>query len=60
MIRQMFMRRDEEAAEIKPTVPLIVTLWLCAAAGILMGFFPQLILEGIGHVFSFTADFWSA
>jgi NADH-quinone oxidoreductase subunit N len=60
MIRQMFMRRDEEATDIKPSIPLLITLWLCAAAGILMGFFPHLILEGIGHVFSFTSDFWSA
>lgn len=60
IIRQMFMRRDEESSEVKLTVPLAITLWLCAAVGVLMGFFPQVILDGIGHVFNFTTDFWQA
>lgn len=60
IIRQMFMRRGEETEEIKPAVPLVIVLWLCAAAGVLMGFFPQFILRWVGEVFSLATDFWSA
>ncbi|MNL79718.1 NADH:ubiquinone oxidoreductase subunit N [compost metagenome] len=56
IIRQMFMRRDEEGGEVKPTVPLAVTLWLCAVAGVLMGFFPQYIMDLISQVFNFMSD----
>ncbi|WP_438447479.1 NADH-quinone oxidoreductase subunit N [Gorillibacterium sp. sgz5001074] len=56
MIRQMFMRYDEEAKDVKPTLPLTITLWVCAAAGLLMGFFPHVILEGIQNIFSLGTD----
>ncbi|MDF2925830.1 MAG: NADH:ubiquinone oxidoreductase subunit [Paenibacillaceae bacterium] len=56
IIRQMFMRRGEEEEDIKPTLPLSITLWLCAIAGVLMGFFPQFIIEWMGQVFSFMSD----
>jgi NADH-quinone oxidoreductase subunit N len=59
LIRQMFMRYDEESREIKLTAPLAITLWLCAAAGVLMGFFPHRIMDAIQTVFSFSTDFWS-
>lgn len=60
LVRQMFMRRDEEETVLRPAEPLVITLWLCAAAGVLMGFFPHLLIEGISQIFSFTTDFWSA
>jgi NADH-quinone oxidoreductase subunit N len=60
IIRQMFMRADEESRQIRLTVPLAITLWVCAAAGVLMGFFPHRILEAIQDVFSFGTDFWAS
>lgn len=59
IIRQMFMRYDEEAKEIKLTLPLAITVWICALAGVLMGFFPDLIVGFIQDVFSFSTDFWA-
>lgn len=59
LVRQMFMRRDEEETPVRTTVPLVITLWLCAAAGVLMGLAPHILMDGISQVFSFTTDFWS-
>jgi NADH-quinone oxidoreductase subunit N len=55
-IRQMFMRSDYEPAEVKVPAPLGITVWLCAIAGVLLGFFPQLVLSGIDRIFSLTKD----
>jgi NADH-quinone oxidoreductase subunit N len=57
IIRQMFMRSDIEAAEVRISLPLGITAWLCALIGVGMGFFPQLILEYIERIFSLTKDF---
>lgn len=56
LIRQMFMRRDEEGGEVRSTIPLTITLWLCAVAGVLMGFFPQYIMDWISDVFYYMSD----
>lgn len=60
LVRQMFMRADEESREVKLTAPLAITLWLCAGAGVLMGFFPHRIIDAIQSVFTFSTDFWSS
>jgi len=56
MIRQMFMRYDEESKAIRVTAPLVITLWLCAAAGILMGFFPDEVIGYIQKIFTLGQD----
>ncbi|WP_394297958.1 hypothetical protein [Gordoniibacillus kamchatkensis] len=58
-IRQMFMRTDQESKEVSVPVPLGITVWLCALAGVLLGFFPQLVLSGIDRIFSLTKDMFS-
>jgi NADH-quinone oxidoreductase subunit N len=55
-IRQMFMRSDYEAADVHVSTPLGVTVWICALAGVLLGFFPQLILQYVDRIFSLTKD----
>jgi NADH-quinone oxidoreductase subunit N len=57
VIRQMFMRSDMESTEVRVSLPLGITAWLCALIGVAMGFFPQLILNYIEHIFSLAQDF---
>jgi NADH-quinone oxidoreductase subunit N len=57
IIRQMFMSSDIEASEVKSSDPLSITAWLCALAGVAMGFFPQILLNYIEQVFSLAKDF---
>lgn len=59
LIRQMFMRYDDEAKDVKLTMPLAITLWVCAAAGVVMGFFPHRVLGWIQDVFSLGTDFFA-
>ncbi|MDQ0874567.1 NADH:ubiquinone oxidoreductase subunit 2 (subunit N) [Paenibacillus sp. V4I3] len=54
--RQMFMRSDYEGAEIRVSTPLGITLWLCTAVMLVMGFYPQGVLGWIGSVFTMTQD----
>lgn len=55
-IRQMFMRTDYDSKEVKVPLPLGITVWVCAIAGVVLGFFPQLVLSGIDRIFSLTKD----
>ncbi|TBL72965.1 NADH-quinone oxidoreductase subunit N [Paenibacillus thalictri] len=55
-IRQMFMRSDNESREIQTSGTLGVTLWICVAATLIMGFFPQGILAWIGKIFTLSHD----
>ncbi|MDB5053331.1 MAG: subunit of NADH:ubiquinone oxidoreductase [Bacilli bacterium] len=55
-IRQMFMRSDMEAKDVKPSVPLALTIWICAVATVLLGFFPHIVLNYIQSIFSITND----
>jgi NADH-quinone oxidoreductase subunit N len=55
-IRQMFMRTDYDAAEVKVPVPLGITVWVCAAAGVVLGLFPQAVLSELDRIFSLTKD----
>ncbi|WP_281883151.1 NADH-quinone oxidoreductase subunit N [Paenibacillus sp. YYML68] len=56
IIRQMFMRSDDESAPLRPTLPLTITMWLCAIGGVALGLYPQGILAYIERIFSLTQD----
>ncbi|MED4601467.1 NADH-quinone oxidoreductase subunit N [Paenibacillus validus] len=56
LIRQMFMRSDDASAPIRPALPLSITMWLCAAASVLLGLFPQGVLAYIEQIFTLTQD----
>ncbi|QGQ93489.1 NADH-quinone oxidoreductase subunit N [Paenibacillus psychroresistens] len=56
LIRQMFMRSDIEARDLKPTIPLAIVIWICTIITLLLGFFPQVILNQIETIFSMTKD----
>jgi NADH-quinone oxidoreductase subunit N len=55
-IRQMYMRTDIGPDELKTPVPLVVTAWICAVIGILLGFFPHVLLNYIEKIFTLTHD----
>ena len=57
IIRQMFMRSDYEPAEIKVSIPLGITVWLCALISVAFGVVPHLVLKGIEAIFTLTKDF---
>ncbi|KRE73625.1 NADH-quinone oxidoreductase subunit N [Paenibacillus sp. Soil750] len=57
IVRQMFMRSDYEPAAIKVSVPLGITVWLCALISVALGVVPHLVLKGIESVFTLTKDF---
>lgn len=56
IIRQMFMRGGNEAGEVKPALPLTITMWLCALAGLFLGFYPQGVLRYIQEIFTLGTD----
>ncbi len=56
VVRQMFMRSGYESPEVKISLPLGITVWLCAIAGVVLGFFPQLVLKWIESIFSLAKD----
>jgi NADH-quinone oxidoreductase subunit N len=56
LIRQMFMRSDMEDVDTKPTVPLVITMWTCAGITLLLGFFPQVLLNYIQSIFIVGKD----
>ncbi|TVY09305.1 NADH-quinone oxidoreductase subunit N [Paenibacillus cremeus] len=55
-IRQMFMRSDFEAQEVKVSLPLGITMWLCAGVSVILGLVPQWVLGYIERIFSLTQD----
>ncbi|AFH59185.1 NADH-quinone oxidoreductase subunit N [Paenibacillus caseinilyticus] len=55
-IRQMFMRSNEEAGEIRIPLTLGITMWLCAGASLLLGVIPHVVLGYIDSIFSLTKD----
>ena len=55
-IRQMFMRSDYEAREVHVSLPLGITMWLCAGVSVLIGLFPQWVIGYIERIFSLTQD----
>jgi NADH-quinone oxidoreductase subunit N len=56
LIRQMFMRSDIEARDVKPTLPLAIVIWICTVVTLLLGFFPQVVLNYIQSIFSLGKD----
>ncbi|WP_072337145.1 MULTISPECIES: NADH-quinone oxidoreductase subunit N [unclassified Paenibacillus] len=56
LIRQMFMRSDDEAGPLRPTLPLSITVWLCAGIGVLLGLYPQGVLAYLERIFSISQD----
>lgn len=56
IVRQMFMRSSEVESDVRPTIPQAITIWLCAGLGVVMGFFPQWLLERINGVFTLMGD----
>lgn len=55
LIRQMFMRSGGED-RIRIPLPIHIVIWFCAAATLLLGIFPGLLVDGIDAVFSFQGD----
>jgi len=57
ILRQVFMRGEApETGGEKAPWTLHAVLWFCAAAGVLLGFYPQGILSPIQNIFSVTMD----
>jgi NADH-quinone oxidoreductase subunit N len=50
------MRSDIELPDVKPTLPLAFVIWICTAATLLLGFFPQVVLNYIQSIFSLGKD----
>lgn len=57
IVRQMFMRSDYEPAPIQISVPLGITVWLCALISVGLGVVPHLVLKAIESIFTLTKDF---
>ncbi|UJF33266.1 NADH-quinone oxidoreductase subunit N [Paenibacillus hexagrammi] len=57
LVRQMFMRADHESVEVRIAAPLCISIWLCALAGLALGFVPHLVLKWIETIFSLSKDF---
>ena len=57
-IRQMFMRPGHEAKPIKISSPLAITIWLCVGVTVLLGLFPQAVLNIVQDVFNLSSDLW--
>jgi NADH-quinone oxidoreductase subunit N len=56
LIRQMFMRSDMEANDVKLTIPVAITIWISAGATLLLGFFPHVVLNYIQSVYTIGKD----
>lgn len=56
VIRQMFMRTGSESEVVKVPLPLGVTAWLCAIIGVLLGFFPDVLLNYLEKIFTLSKD----
>ncbi|RED84068.1 NADH-quinone oxidoreductase subunit N [Cohnella phaseoli] len=57
IIRQMYMRSGATDSRLKLTVPATITIWLCTAATLVLGFLPVPILNWINDLFSIPVDF---
>jgi len=58
VIRQMFMRSQGEESEIRIAKPLGITVWLCVIVTLVLGFFPNMLLDYINSIFSLGGDFF--
>lgn len=57
IIRQMYMRGGEEESAIRIPGPAGVSIWLCVAATLALGFLPSPVLDWIDGMFSIPVDF---
>lgn len=57
--RQMFMRYEEGEKPVKASIPLAVSVWICAVAGVLMGLFPDAVVGFIQNIFSLHPDLFT-
>ncbi len=57
IIRQMYMRSGATDSRLKLTVPAAITIWLCTAATLVLGFLPVPVLNWINDLFSIPVDF---
>jgi NADH-quinone oxidoreductase subunit N len=56
-IRQMYMRSGSDDARLRIPVPAAVTIWLCVAVTLVLGFVPNLVLDALDSLFSIPIDF---
>lgn len=56
IMRQMFMRGDNVGGDVRISAPLGITVWLCTIATVLLGFFPQVVVDFIEKIFSLQHD----
>ncbi|WNQ11567.1 NADH-quinone oxidoreductase subunit N [Paenibacillus aurantius] len=56
IIRQMFMRTDPGGDRLKAPLPLTITAWVCAVAGVALGCYPQGVLRFLQDIFSIGMD----
>ncbi|MBO9599327.1 MAG: NADH-quinone oxidoreductase subunit N [Cohnella sp.] len=55
-IRQMYLRSGEVDSGLRLTWPAAVSIWLCVAGTLLLGFLPKPILEWIDRLFELPFD----
>lgn len=58
IIRQMYMRRDPEDAPLRINGSLGLSIWICVAATIVLGLFPNVVFAYLDSMFSLFADFF--
>lgn len=56
-IRQMYMRSGSEESGLRIPVPAGLSIWICVAATLALGFLPMPILDWIDSLFSIQMDF---
>lgn len=56
-IRQMYMRSASSEDPIRIPAPAGVSIWLCTAATLVLGFLPMPVMEWIEGLFTIGADF---
>ncbi|MFC5701585.1 NADH-quinone oxidoreductase subunit N [Cohnella faecalis] len=56
-IRQMYMRSGSDDSGLRIPAPASITIWICAAATLALGFLPMPILDWIHSEFSLITDF---
>ncbi|MDF2720335.1 MAG: NADH:ubiquinone oxidoreductase subunit [Paenibacillus sp.] len=54
--KEMFMRTSDNNSPIRRSAAGQVTIWICAAATILTGFFPHIVLRYIESIFNVSTD----
>jgi NADH-quinone oxidoreductase subunit N len=55
-IRQMYLRSGSIDSGLRMSIPAVVTIWICTAATLVLGFLPLPILDWIDNIFSIPVD----